>query len=256
MPIAAGIYYYAHLGGSTEADSIVLLHGAGGHHLHWPPDIRRLPGYDVYAPDLPGHGKSEGAGEQSISRYARHILTWMKAVDLHRSIFIGHSMGAAICLHLGIHHPTMVRGLGLIGGGVRLPVNPVLLEGVQNSTTLPIALNRILKWSFSPDADPRLVELAKNRLEETRPSVLYGDFLACNGFDAINKVENVEAPTLVICGEDDKMTPLRFSQYLAGVLPNGELTVIPQAGHMVMLEKPDQVVDALNQYLKKRLGPR
>src|SRR4030042_2520041 len=106
MPNAAGIYYHAYEGaGGGKHPPVVLIHGAGGHHLYWPSQIRRMPGLRVYALDLPGHGKSEGRGEQSIALYAESILGWLLAVDIHRAIFVGSSMGRAIALHLALAHP-------------------------------------------------------------------------------------------------------------------------------------------------------
>jgi pimeloyl-ACP methyl ester carboxylesterase len=88
MPFAVKIYYQIH---QDAADlPLVLLHGAGGNHLSWPPELRRLAGFRVYALDLPGHGKSPGRGQQSIEAYLIALRDWMQAVELHRAVFIGH----------------------------------------------------------------------------------------------------------------------------------------------------------------------
>ena len=123
MPVAADIYYH-YFEGSTEGakPTVVLIHGAGGDHLHWHPNIRRLPDYRVFALDLPGHGKSGGRGQQSISAYAASILDWMEAMGLHSAVIVGHSMGSAVALKLVLDHPQHVLGLGLVGGGARLPL--------------------------------------------------------------------------------------------------------------------------------------
>ena len=144
MPIAADIYYHLYQGGSGESPPIILIHGAGGTYLHWPAEIRRLSDYRVFAIDLPGHGKSEGRGQQTIEAYARNILSWLKAVGLHRAIFIGHSMGAAIALTLAHNHSDHVLGLGLVGAGARLRVAPVILENSANPQSSP----RLLRSSF------------------------------------------------------------------------------------------------------------
>jgi len=108
----------------------------------------------------------------------------------------------------------------------------------------------IVNWSFSPSTPERLIELASQRMGETRPSVLHGDLLACNVFDVTERIAEISQPTLVVCGADDKMTPLRYSQYLAGTIPSARLEVIPNAGHMVMLEQPQAVADALATFLE------
>ena len=86
-------------------------------------------------------------------------------------------------------------------------------------------------------------------MAETRPSVLYGDFLACDAFDEIGRVASIRQPSLILCGADDQMTPVRYAQFLADGLPRATLKTIPDAGHMVMLEQPMAVAKALADFL-------
>jgi pimeloyl-ACP methyl ester carboxylesterase len=87
-------------------------------------------------------------------------------------------------------------------------------------------------------------------MEKIRPSVLHSDFTACNDFDMMNSITKIRYPTLVICGQDDQLTPVRYSQYLANEIPKAELRIIPDAGHMVMLEQPQIVAGELSSFLK------
>lgn len=250
MPISAEIYYHIYQGSKdTQAPAVILIHGAGGDHLHWPSELRRLPGFQVYALDLPGHGKSAGRGMQSINAYRDVILGWMSAVGLHKAYMIGHSMGSAIALSLALEAPLQVAGLGLLGAGARLRVAPEILENVGQPSTFHSAVRFIVQASFSPTTSPQLTELASRRMEATRPSVLLGDFLACNAFDTTASLLQIGQPALVISGEDDKMTPPRYAQFLADKLPHAELRLIPETGHMLMLEKPRQVAQLLREFL-------
>jgi pimeloyl-ACP methyl ester carboxylesterase len=250
MPISNEIYYHIYEGsGEGQRPPVVLIHGAGCTHLYWPSELRRLPGYRVYAPDLPGHGKSGGRGQQSILAYADELLDWLTSLGLHSAVFVGHSMGSAIILSLALNHPEHVLGLVLIGGGARLRVAPVLLEGAAQPTTFQNVIETIVSWSFSPQAPAQLVELAKQNMAETRPSVLHSDLLACDAFDKSEHISEIRQPTLIICGEDDKMTPLRSSQFLSSSIANATLEIIPHAGHMVMLEQPQAVAEALARFL-------
>jgi pimeloyl-ACP methyl ester carboxylesterase len=249
MPIAANTYYNQ---SKVEAGSklpVVLIHGAGGSHLYWPPEIRRLSEFRIYALDLPGHGKSGSHGLQEITSYAEYILKWMSKLGIHRAVFIGHSMGGAIALTLAVNHAEHVLGLGLISTGARLRVNREVLNNSANPQTYPSAISFIVSKSFSKNANPRMVALAKKRLSETRPSVLHGDFIACNNFDVMESLAGIKVPTLVVCGQEDEMTPLRYSQFLSNSIPDAELYVIPGAGHMVMLERPQKVADAVKVFL-------
>lgn len=249
MPIAAELYYYLYEGGSGEGPSLVLIHGSGGTHLYWPSEVRRIPGYRIYALDLPGHGKSGRRGFQSIAAYGEAVLDWMQAVDLHRAVFAGHSMGAAIAIWLAIEHAEHVLGLGLLGAGARLRVHPDILKNMPNETTYQTAVAQVVSWSFSEQAPARLVEQAANRLAETRPSVLHGDFLACDAFDEMDRISGISQPAVVITGAEDRMTPPRYAQFLADSLPNAEMHLVSGAGHMVMLEKPQEVTLLLRRFL-------
>ncbi|MGD9091656.1 MAG: alpha/beta fold hydrolase, partial [Anaerolineales bacterium] len=126
MPVAADLYYHTYH--EDIYPPVVLIHGAGGNHLYWPSEIRRLAGFHVYALDLPAHGKSGGLAQQSIEAYAGAVIAWLDSIGLHRAIFIGHSMGGAIIQVLALDHPEHVLGLGLIASGAKLRVAPQLLD--------------------------------------------------------------------------------------------------------------------------------
>jgi len=249
MPITANIYYYQYQQNNINTPPIVLIHGAGGSHLSWPPEIRRLSDHRVFAIDLPGHGKSEGRGHQSIEAYTQSILVWMEAMGFHQAIFIGHSMGGAICLSLALNNTEQVRGVGIVSSGARLGVAPGILESAANPQTLPSALSAIASLIFSENANTRVVELVSKRMAETRPSVMHSDLLACNNFDILENISTIRTPTLVICGQEDLMTPLRYSQYLADHIPNAMIKIISDAGHMVMLEQSVGVASALSDFI-------
>jgi pimeloyl-ACP methyl ester carboxylesterase len=250
MPIAADLYYQIHQGGEEgQKPPVILIHGAGGSHLHWPIEVRRLPRYRVFALDLPGHGQSGGRGQQSIAGYAAEVAGWLEAAGLHSAVFVGHSMGSAIALSLALDYPEHVVGLGLVGAGARLQVNPTLLESAANPTTFHNAVEMTVQWSYGPEAPANLVELAARRMAEIRPSVLHGDFLACTTFDESDRIASIHSPTLVLCGAEDRMTPQRQAQFLAANIPGAHLVVIPGAGHMVMLEQPQATANALQGFL-------
>ena len=249
MPVSVEIYYQVHEG--WETTPLVLLHGAGGSHLSWPPGMRRLAGYSVYALDLPGHGNSPGRGQQSIEGYLTAVQDWMQSIGLFRAVFVGHSMGGAIAQMLALDTPQRVIGLCLIGTAARLAVNPKLLAAAGSVSEYQRALQNIVEWSFSKDTVERLKELVSKRMAEVRPSVLHGDLIASDGFDMTGKVSGIKCPTLVLCGAEDRMTPVRHSQFLADHIPRARLEIVPGAGPMVMLEEPEAVTEFLRQFVSK-----
>lgn len=251
MPVSAGIYYSLSQGDPPDGLPVVLLHGAGGMHLSWPSEVRRLPGQRVYALDLPGHGKSgESGGQQTIAGYARLVLDWLDSLRLHRVVFVGHSLGSAVALVLALHHAERVLGAGLLGSGVRLRVHPDLLAAAASPASFLRAVEALVSNSFSPKTSPHLVKLVRKRMEDVRQSVLYGDLLACNAFDVSQQITQIRKPALVMTGIDDSITPIRYAQYLADAIPGARRCLLPDAGHMLMLEQPQAVAGALEAWLK------
>jgi pimeloyl-ACP methyl ester carboxylesterase len=249
MPVAASLHYFSHLEEEYLRPPVIFIHGAGGNFLHWPAEVRRMPGQRIFALDLPGHGRSDGVGLQAIDDYAQCILDFLDALHIHKAIYIGHSMGAAIALTLALDHPRRALALGLMGGGARLKVSPELIQNTSSPATLPHALQAIAEMAFSPVVEPRVKQLAMQRMAATRSTVLNGDFIACNQFDVMDRLAKIRVPTLVMCGADDRMTPLRYSEHLVSSIKRAELIIVPDAGHMVMIEKPKDVASAITSFI-------
>ena len=248
MPTAAGLYYFSHQADDPSSLPLILIHGAGGSHLHWPPDLRRLDDFQIASLDLPGHGKSEGIGRQTITEYVQVMEEFMDALNLPAAIIVGHSMGSAIALQMALDLPERVLALVLVGSGSRLRVASSILENSASEATFPLAVKTINDWAFGPDTPERLKELAANRMGETRPSVLHGDFIACNEFDIDERLAEIKTPTLIICGSEDKLTPPKYSKLLHEHILHSDLVNIERAGHMVMLEKSRTVADAMMEF--------
>ncbi len=251
MAEAAGLAYERHGGGapSPERPPLILIHGAGGTRWHWPPEIRRLPGRTVFAIDLPGHGASSGAGHDSIAAYQADIVDWLDALGLERAVWVGHSMGGAVALMAALEAPARVAGLVLVASGARLRVHPAILEKTAEGARFLDAVDEVTGWAFSPQTSGRLVAQARKRMEKNRPETLHGDFVACDAFDVVGRVGQVAAPTLAIVGRDDRLTPEKYARWLEEEVRGARLEVIEAAGHMVMLEQPRAVAQAIERFL-------
>lgn len=250
MPALTGMHYFVHLAEETTPNRppVILIHGAGGSYLTWHPYIRRLKDETVYALDLPGHGGSEGAGRQSIDEYADDVFRFMDAANIQAAVLAGISMGSAIALMLALGHPHRVAGLVLIGGGGKMRVAPSILKGVENPETFASTVETI-NANFFSNASPDLIRLSKQGLLKTDPSILLNDFLACNQFDVTDGLPEIKIPALILCGEDDRMMPPKFSHSLRDALPNARLLIVGDAGHMAQLEQPNAVAEAMKQFL-------
>jgi pimeloyl-ACP methyl ester carboxylesterase len=241
------IYYALH---RNQADGVpvLLLHGAAENHLIWPIGLRRLSGTIVYALDLPGHGKSSGRGCATIADYADWIVAFLDALHIPAAVFIGHSMGGAIAQQSALTHPDRVAALILIATGARLRVTPQLLD-LAHSDFLA-AVKMISQWEWGPSAPEGIKELGKQQLLTADPMVLLNDYRACDAFDVREQLKNITAPTLIIAGEADRLTPLKHATFMAERIPQARLDAVPEAGHMVMLEAAGMVTQAVTSLLQ------
>ena len=170
-------------------------------------------------------------------------------MDIRAAVVSGISMGSAIALALALKYPRKVLALVLLGAGAKLRVAPSILETAGNPNTFESAVDLINENCFSALAGQGLRQLSKQQLMEIRPSVLLGDFLACNEFDVTEQLKKIKVPALIICGAEDKMTPVKYSEFLHGNIAGSQLHVVENSGHMVMAEQPDIVADLLKKFM-------
>lgn len=233
--------FYLQRGGGKP--SLLFLHGAGGTHRHWGKQIQAIGDGTLVALDLPGHGRSKGEGRQSVEGYADLVVEFMAALALKSPIVVGHSMGGAIALDLALRYGDRLGGLVLVGTGARLRVMPSLLEGLRGEFESTVDL--LCRYAYGRLASEEMVRLGREEMVAVGPEVLWGDFLACDHFDVMGRLGEVHLPTLVICGEEDQLTPLKYSQFLVDHIQGARLVTIPEAGHMVMLEKPQETTETI-----------
>jgi pimeloyl-ACP methyl ester carboxylesterase len=227
----------------AEQPAAVFVHGAGGSHQHWLYQVRDLPRSPTYAVDLPGHGRSEGPGRDSISAYADWLFSFLDEAGLDRAVLVGHSMGGGIALDVALRHPDRVAGLGLVATGARLRVAPVILDSIRQA---PEAATQLISdWAFGPEAPPEMVRLGRRQMSQTPADVLHGDFVACDAFDVMARLGEIAAPTFVLCGTQDRLTPPKYATYLRDHIANATLHLVEGAGHMVMIEQPQAVTKPL-----------
>jgi pimeloyl-ACP methyl ester carboxylesterase len=234
--------------------AVVFLHGAGMDHSVWALLARAFAyhGFGVLAPDLPGHGRSAGAPLPSIAALAEWTAALIDAAGLRAARLVGHSMGSLIALETAARHPQKVAGLGLIAAAVSVPVAADLLAAAKaNDHT---AIDMVALWGNGYRATlggceaPGVWMLggAERLLERARPGVLFADLAACNDYqDGLSAAAKVAVPTAVILGSRDLMTPPKGGKALAAAIAGARLTVLDGAGHMLMSERPNEVLAAL-----------
>lgn len=253
MPTAAGLYYFDYGVGGQSKETLVLLHGAGGSLGQWPYQMRRLPGYRVLAPDLPGHGHSQGNAYSSIREYAYSCHNWLEALGVAKAVVIGHSLGGAIAFDLALEYPNLVNGLVLVTSAAQLPVNPQLLDLLTVPLKVQSGVNKIISWSFARESDEGLRSKLFSQLMANREGVLKQDFQACASFNITERLSEIRIPVMLVIGSDDRMLSPRLAEEATKAMPDAKLRVIRGGGHMLHQEKPLELREAVEEFLQERL---
>lgn len=232
-------------GFSEDRKSLVFVHGSGCDHTLWENQYQELEvDYNIVAVDLPGHGQSEGKGEQEVGLYVEWVKKIVEGLGLQRPVIIGHSLGAAISLTFAIKYGEVLSGIVPVGGGVKMPVNKMILDGIRNNTASTLSL--VAKFSVIKENREKFLSSLIEGISKVSPDVIYGDFLSCDRLDITDEISHIKVPTLLICGEDDKMTPPSLSRFMSDQIEGAELALIEDAGHFVMWEN----VETFNRTLK------
>lgn len=129
-----------------------------------------------------------------------------------------------------------------------MPVNPVTLGSVRHDPDATLALS--IKFGVAKENRERVGPLLTSRLYRASPDVLYGDFLACDRFDATKGLASVMLPALLICGLEDRLTPPAYTEFLGREIRGSKIALIEGAGHYAMLEHVEEFNQALSGFLE------
>ena len=247
MPLLDNIWYADHRDPTVHRTPVLMIHGAGGSHLDWPAELRRMPEANAIIPDLPGHGRSEAPGHKTVGAYAADMVALLNALELQNVIVLGFSMGGAIAQMLALYHRQRISGMILIATAAKMPVDPALLAALN--TDYEKAIPTLIERQWSQSADEQMKRLSLRRLREVDPDVLRGDYQAVNAFDNRDRLSQLQIPTLIIAGTADQIIPLEDSQYLHEQITGSQLVKIEGGGHLVTLEQPQAVASAVQAWL-------
>lgn len=240
--------------------SVVFVHGAANDHSVWALQSRYFAyhGWNAVAVDLPGHGKSEGAAFSSIDQLGNWVAQLLDAAGIERAALVGHSMGSLVALRAAAAHAPRVTQLALVGTAVPMPVSDPLLAASKADDHVAYEMINVFAHSSA-------AQLGGNRLpggwmlgnnmrlmERSGPGVLHADFTACHTYQSgLEDAAKVKCPTLLILGKRDLMTPLKAAKDVAAKLSDAKTVALDGAGHALMAEKPDEVLDALIGFLAR-----
>jgi pimeloyl-ACP methyl ester carboxylesterase len=238
--------------------AVVFLHGAGVDRTAWALQTRALAhgGRAVLAPDLPGHGRSDGPPLATVEAMADWVAALLDAAHVAQAALVGFSMGSLVALEAAARFPDRARALVMIGVARRMDVHPDLLAAARANDRKAIDL--ILSWSFAQrgrlggNAAPGLWMKggAARLFQAAAPGVLGLDLKACDDYQGADAAaERIKCPTLVVWGEKDHMTPPRQARELAQRVAGARERGLPGAGHLPMMEDPIAVTGVLKEFV-------
>lgn len=248
------IFAAGQLPSEATGAAVVLLHGAAMDHSVWVYHTRYFAqlGCAVIAPDLPAHGLSGGAAVPTVEGMAAWLGRCLDSLGIDRVALAGHSLGALVALEFAATAGPRVQRLALLGAAVPMAVSDQLLDAARADARE--ARDMMVLWGHGPRAhlggNPvagiAIVNGAMRLLERAAPGLLYNDLNACNAYTTgLDAAARVAAPTRLVCGRDDKMTPPRAALELAAAMSECGVETIPDCGHIMMSERPEATHRAL-----------
>lgn len=223
---------------------LVFLHGAGSSSLAYYYQLRHF--RNSKAIDLPGH--SSGKACPDIEGYLEWVRGFITARRYKDVVLCGHAMGGAITLLYALKYQEELKGIILLETGARLRVHPDYLDrcrkpGLDNTEWLADHMR------YFKDVAPDMHPVLSQRAVEVGPEVELNDLLACDQFDVMDQLNQIDIPAQVLCGSADAMIPVKYANYLTEHLTNARETVIPGGGHFVQMQKFKQVNEEIEQFM-------
>ena len=243
--------------------TLVFLHGVLDDHSVWILQTRYFAhhGWNVLAPDLPGHCRSAGDAPQSVEEAAKFVIALLDAAGVKQAALVGHSFGSLPALHAASTAPERVSHLALVGTAFPMKVSPALLERSLNQPMQ--AIDMVNTFSHSMLAPPPsglgpgswLYGGARALMKRVLASnstvnLFHRGFKACDdyrGGDAA--MEKIQCPVLFILGRNDSMNLPKMAQPLIAKAPKAKVVLL-ESGHSLMAEAPDGVLFALVDFLR------
>ncbi|MDN3352156.1 3-oxoadipate enol-lactonase [Actinomadura sp. DC4] len=237
--------------GPGDAPVLVLGSSVGTTMDLWDPQLPDLTAtWRVLRYDLPGHGGSDVI-HGTIGDFADAVVALLDALGVEKAAYGGVSLGGAIGTTLALEHPERITSLILCCTSARFGDPSAWHERaakVRAGGLEPLADMLVGRWFTPLYAD---TNGARAMLTKVDPEGYAACCTALAGFDVRDRLGRVLAPTLVIAGAEDVATPLDHAETLAQGIPGAELVVVPAAGHLANLERPEPVTHAMLRHLER-----
>lgn len=238
-----------------RGETILCLHRTGGNVGQLDPLLDRLAErHSPLAFDQPGHGRSGSLDALgSIEHMGEFTRALCKELGIAHTVLLGHELGGAVALDCALREPERVRGLVLCATAARREPTPEKLE-LHRRVRDGKERRPFERELFSPAAPPAVLRRGFMEELKTDPRARYGDLLAWRGWDVCARLDEIQAPCLVVVGADEGRELRKASEQLAESIRDARLLVIPSAGPMLPLEQPEALAEAVESWLEERLA--
>ncbi|MGH8035312.1 MAG: alpha/beta fold hydrolase [Lysobacterales bacterium] len=257
---------YCYTGGKpfdAGQPTVVFIHGVLNDHSVWILQTRYFAhhGWNVLAPDLPGHCKSAGEAPKSVEEAARFITALLDAAGVKKAALVGHSFGSLIALELAGSAPERVSQLVMVGTAVPMKVSPALLDLSLNQPLKAIDMVNVFSHSMLAPPPSALgpgtwlygsSRALMKRVLASNPEgkLFHAGFKACDDYTAGEAaMERTACEVLFILGRSDQMTLPKVAQAIVSKARRGKVVML-EAGHNLMTEAPDETLFAMRDFLK------
>ncbi|MFX1501558.1 MAG: alpha/beta fold hydrolase [Promethearchaeota archaeon] len=232
---------------NDSGNLLILIHGAASSSNMWESQFYLNIDYNIVAIDLPSHNKSSKFPKLSLDLYSDVIKNYVDSLKPNKLILGGHSMGGAIIQEYYYKYPEDVSALILFSTGGRLRVSPIIFDSIKPN--YQVFLDNLRRTSFYKKTSKEIRDTSILEASQIDPDVTYIDFKICDAFDTLDKTETIEVPCLIICGKEDKTTPIKYSKFFNEKIINSKLYIIEEAAHSVIVEKPKEVNHAIENFI-------
>lgn len=234
----------------SKGQRLVMCHGAGGNGHPWTMHFAAIgERHSPISIDMPAHGRSGGLeSPKTVADYCTFLNKFVEALRLAPFVLLGHSMGGGITIEYALTYPEKLKGIILMGTGAKLRVLPEALEQMKRvmQGREPVKYDRM---AYSEKTPMEVVRQGWMEQSKTDPRIRYHDFLACDAFDRMKDLQSINLPTLIICGVDDVLTPMKYAEHMEKNIRGAKLVRIDEGGHAAPSEKPEEFSKAVVEFL-------
>lgn len=221
--------------------ALICVHGSADNHHVYDRLLDALPDRERYAINLPGRAGTDGPPLSTVPEMEAFLARFLDSEVQGEYLIVGHSLGGGVAIEHALSSPSeRLKGIVLLATGARLRVHPMILqlfEQVAKSGKLP----PLPPGLYEDSTDPVLIAAASKQRELTPIETGGLDWRACDSFNRMEDLLDIQVPALIVAGTNDLLTPAKYAQYLAAQIPQSELHILEGAGHMLVAERSAEI---------------